>query len=287
MSLERYSFCFLRYVHDPLPGEFANVGVLLWAPGSRFLGFRVERKYQRLSDFFDGFHAGDYRQLVSRIETQFQRLAEELGGAQRDLEEFNVAQSARDLALKVIPHDDAALQWSISGGGLTNSPLRELEMLFHENVGRHYESSEPSRRDDLAVYRKFFSAAFESPAVKPYVSSYEVRAPLAAHLFPQAWQNGVWNVYQALSFDLKVKETIRLKAHRWESLTRFLMEAPERPRIHLLLGAPSRAEQRSDFGIAKDILSRADAVLIEEDEAEDFSKDLEDQIRRSGPVVRV
>jgi len=36
MSLEPYSFCFLRYVHEPLSGEFANVGVLLWAPESRF-----------------------------------------------------------------------------------------------------------------------------------------------------------------------------------------------------------------------------------------------------------
>ena len=45
MSLERYSFCFLRYVHEPLSGEFANVGVLLWAPQSRFLGFRASKKY--------------------------------------------------------------------------------------------------------------------------------------------------------------------------------------------------------------------------------------------------
>ena len=31
------------------PGEFANVGVLLWAPQSRFLGFRASQKYSRLS----------------------------------------------------------------------------------------------------------------------------------------------------------------------------------------------------------------------------------------------
>jgi len=48
MNRERYSFCFLRYHHDPLSGEFANVGVLLWAPDSSFLGFRCSKKFARL-----------------------------------------------------------------------------------------------------------------------------------------------------------------------------------------------------------------------------------------------
>jgi hypothetical protein len=47
---------------------------------------------------------------------------------------------ARDLARKVIPHDAAALQWSLSGGGLTDSPVAELEKLFQEAVARHYDS---------------------------------------------------------------------------------------------------------------------------------------------------
>jgi hypothetical protein len=86
MSLERYSFCFLRYVHEPLSGEFANVGVLLWAPQSRFLGFRASKKFQRLSHFFHGFQQQDHRQLISRIDTQFQQLAEKLSGPQAEME---------------------------------------------------------------------------------------------------------------------------------------------------------------------------------------------------------
>ena len=140
MSLERYSFCFLRYVHEPLSGEFANVGVLLWAPQSRFLGFRASQKYSRLSHFFHGFQHQDHRQLISRIETQFQNLAAQLADPQADLPFPEGPESARDLARKVIPHDDAALQWSLSGGGLTDSPVVELENLFQEAVARHYDS---------------------------------------------------------------------------------------------------------------------------------------------------
>ena len=134
----------------------------------------------------------------------------------------------------MIPHDDAALQWSLSGGGVTVSPSLELETLFQEAVARHYDSVDEARRDDATIYREFYSRAFKAPAVKPYVSEHEVTARFATHVFPQAWKNGVWNVYQPLSFDLKRSENIRHKAHQWESLTRFLAQASEKPNSPLL-----------------------------------------------------
>lgn len=280
MNPERYSFCFLRYVHEPLSGEFANVGVLLWAPGSRFLGFRASQKYSRLSQFFQGFCHQDHRQLLSRIDTQFQKLAKEVADTGR-LPFAEEPESARDLALKVIPHDDAALQWSLSSGGLTKSPADELEDLFRESVGRHYDSADEARRDDDAVYKEVFSRAFDAPLVRPRVSSHEVSAPLASHVFPQAWKNGVWNVYQPLSFDLKKAESIRNKALRWDSLTRILSESKEKPRIHLLLGVPS-GTQKKDYSNAKDILASSRlATLIEEDEVADFAEDLEERVKHA------
>jgi hypothetical protein len=102
---------------------------------------------------------------------------------------------------------------------------------------------------------------------------------MTSHVFPQAWKNGVWNVYQPLSFDLKQGETIRNKAHRWESLTRFLAQSPEHPKIHLLLGAPS-GDQRKDYAKAKDVLHASPGVvLIEEDAAADFARDLESRVQ--------
>ena len=283
MSLERYSFCFLRYVHEPLSGEFANVGVLLWAPESRFLGFRASHKFRRLSQFFQGFQAQDHRQLLARINTQFQKLAQELADPEK-LPLSQEPQSARDLALKVIPHDDAALQWSLSGGGLTESPVEELEELFQEAVARHYDSADDARRNDAAVYREVFSRAFETPIVKERIASHEVSAPLASHVFPQAWKNGVWNVYQPLSFDLRQGESIRNKALRWDSLTRFLSASQEKPKIHLLLGVPS-GDQRRDYANAKDILASSRlASLIEEDEAADFARDLEERVKKAALI---
>lgn len=278
MNPQPYSFCFLRYVHEPLSGEFANVGVLLWAPGGRFLGFRASRKFKRLNHFFHGFQAQDHRSLISRIDTQFQKLATELVAPQARLPFPESPGSARELALLVIPHDDAALQWSPSGGGLSDDPERELELLFQEAVSRHYDNTEEARRNDAAIYREIYSPAFESPQVKSIVTEHEVTTPLASHTFPQAWKNGVWNVYQPLSLDLKLSENIKAKAFRWESLTRFLANATEKPNITLLLAAPESAQRRA-YEEARDVLHSSGAVkLVEEDEAADFAEEIKGRI---------
>src|ERR1035437_792939 len=54
-----------------------------------------------------------HRQLISRIETQFQNVAAQLADPQAVLPFPEGPESARELALKVLPHDDAALQWSL------------------------------------------------------------------------------------------------------------------------------------------------------------------------------
>ncbi|WP_411827488.1 DUF3037 domain-containing protein [Luteolibacter sp. AS25] len=278
MSLEPYSFCFLRYVHEPLSGEFANVGVLLWAPDSKFLGFKASQKFRRLSHFFYGFQQQDYRSLIGRIERQFGKLSRSLADSQGVLPFDEAPKSARELALQVIPHDDAALQWSLSAGGITSSPSEELDALFQEVVARHYDSVDEARRDDATIFREFYSRAFEAPAVKPFIKEHEVNAPHASHVFSHAWKNGVWNVYQPLSFDLKRSENIRNKAYHWESLTRWLSQSAERPNVYLLLAASS-GDQRRAYEDAKDLLhASGEANLIEEDEAGDFARDLERRI---------
>jgi len=279
MPLEPYSFCFLRYVHDPLSAEFVNVGVVLWAPQSRYLGYQFASKYRRLSRFFQDFESGDYRHLVSRIATQFERLKLEIDSPAPGLPFEKEPEHARDLALRVIPHDDNALQWSSSSGGVTSSPAVELETLYREAIGRHYDTAKP-RRDDHVLFRQIYSRAFESPEVKSVITKHEVVAPLAQYTFEHAWKNGVWNVYQPLSFDLKKPDDIYEKAFRWDSRSRYLHAADEKPSIHLLLGTPEDSRLSRAYGKAKDILNGSNVVrLIEENEANDFAFDLVEKVK--------
>ena len=43
-----YSTITLRYVHDVVTGEFANIGVVLYAPEQRLLEARFTQSYERL-----------------------------------------------------------------------------------------------------------------------------------------------------------------------------------------------------------------------------------------------
>ncbi len=273
MSSQPYSFCFLRYIHDALSGEFANVGVAVWAPESHYLGFLGTSRYSRLSHFFAQFDPDDYRNLIGRIKTRFDALAVEFAEAPPLYKEHQPA-SARDIALKVVPHDSSALQWSLSGGGLCQSPKAEMEKLFEKHIQSHYNEMLSSRRDEATVYKSVYKKAFIQPEVKKHIKPHEIIAPLAKHTFEQSWQNGLWNVYQTLSFDLKKPEDIRQKAYRWHSQAKFLAQSRDKHKLHLLLGAPKGKNEKA-YGDAKDILhASSDIVLIEEDEANDFASNL-------------
>lgn len=280
MSPEPYSFCFLRYFHEPLSGEFANIGVVVWAPRSNYLGFEAESRYSRLSRFFGQFESGDYPNLVSRLRTRFRQLAAECAESPERLPIEAREESAREVALRVVPHDSSALQWSASGGGLTEDPARELAELFDRHIKRHYVKDKRAGRDAAEVYRQVYKRAFRQPVVARRLREHSVEAPLASYTFPQGWQNGVWNVYETLSFDLVSSETILAKAHRWESMTRYLKQA-EDLKITYLLGAPGRRQQQA-YGKAKHLLENSQARLVEENEADDFAADLAQRVRAAG-----
>ena len=67
-----YTFSVLRYVHDVVGWEFANVGVVLCAPGARFLGAASATTYGRLSRFFGGIDGPHVRRLLSHIQRRFE-----------------------------------------------------------------------------------------------------------------------------------------------------------------------------------------------------------------------
>lgn len=280
MSQQPYSFCFLRYIHDALSGEFANVGVAVWAPETHYLGFLGADRYSRLSHFFAQFDPDDYRNLIGRIKTRFDALAVEFEETPPLYQEHQ-PESARDIALKVVPHDSSALQWSLSGGGLCQSPEVEMEKLFENHILSHYQEVLSDRRDEATVYKTVYKKAFVQPEVKKHIKPHEIIAPLAKHTFEQSWKNGLWNVYQTLSFDLKKPEDIRQKAYRWDSQSKFLAQSEDEHRLHLLLGSPQGRNEKA-YGDAKDILHASrNITLIEEDEADDFASDLRDRVLAS------
>src|SRR5690606_10953088 len=146
------------------------------------------------------------------VERRFDQMAEEISNG-LPLEPLRI--SARELATKVVPEDDGALLWSPARGGITEDAADELSRVYDRFIGKHHETKEATRRDEAEVFREVFRPIFTSPKLAEKIHEHEVVAPLASHVFKHAWKNGVWNVYETLSFDLADPDSIERKAHTW------------------------------------------------------------------------
>ncbi|MFZ4777988.1 MAG: DUF3037 domain-containing protein [Terrimicrobiaceae bacterium] len=276
MKSHDFSYCFLRYRQGPEAGEFANIGVALWSPENRFLGFEGSKRFSRLTHFFGDLDRDGYRLLVAHVERRFDALAEKL--TQDSLWPAQPA-DIKEIAFQVVPQDDGALVWSPARGGMAEDPNAELSRIFHRYIGAHNEAPEKSRRDDGEVFRSVYRKAFAPEALASRIQEHEIVAPLASHTFKHAWKNGIWNVYETLSFDLLDADSIEKKAHTWFGRSVHLAQSQDRPKINFLLGKPELASNAKAYGKAKDILSSEHQVtLVEEDEAVNFAESLQAQV---------
>ena len=114
-----FTFTVLRYIHDPVSGEFANVGVVLYAPELRFLDAICTPTYGRISAYFADFNPDHFKRMMKHIERRVWDLSQTLG----QLPFENQPKTAQDCAARVLPPDDSSLQFSpIVGSGVTSDP---------------------------------------------------------------------------------------------------------------------------------------------------------------------
>ena len=78
-EMNEYRFFALRYVHDAVTQEFANVGIVLYSEELRVLKSRFTTHYSRLSGMFGGGVDGDsFRSVIRYVQSRLERVAEEI-----------------------------------------------------------------------------------------------------------------------------------------------------------------------------------------------------------------
>ena len=76
-----YTYVLLRYRHDPLAGEFANVGVVLHAARGRFLAAKLRTTAgPRLTKMFPAMSVRAFRAGLQSIDRGIEKLALRDGG---------------------------------------------------------------------------------------------------------------------------------------------------------------------------------------------------------------
>jgi hypothetical protein len=268
-----YTYAMLRYRHDSLAGEFANVGIVLHAPASGFLDAKMRHTVGRLSKMFPDLNADALKGSVRSIERAIKRLATPQAG---DL--FARWKDAGAFARAVLPEDDSSFIWGPLGSGLTNNPAEVLDKLYHRFVAR-YDEQQRQHRDDAAIWKPVRDRLAERK-LADRLQAKTITSPLDHVQFEHAWKNGTWHCYQPISFDLANEENIRDKARRWAGHMLALTGASEAFRTYFFVGLPSDQNLRSAYEAALNILklSPGEPQIIDETHIEDLVHQIEDEI---------
>jgi hypothetical protein len=272
-----YSFSILRYIHDAVTQEFVNIGVAVYSRETGFLRAQCATHYGRITHLFTKIDGARFRQLTTYIQEKIGEIGAHLPSALP----FEPRAAIEDLLAKVLPPDDSSIQFSHAGVGLSSDLEETLAQLFERYVDRYNASAEPVRRDE-DVWRGTFKGPLERRHVTAYLSPKQIIAPDYGYEFQHAWKNGIWHLYEPVSFDLVDDGSIIEKANRWVGRATNLIESSDKFEIHLLLGEPSDRRLQSTFVKARNILNKMPGKkqLVRESEAEAFADEFEREIKQ-------
>ena len=278
-----YSYAILRYVHDVVSGEALNVGVVMYAPSVGFLRWETRKTIRRLKDVFPDLIRAEFVEAMKAVDRGFQILNKQMKTSSLREESGD----ARTWALKVLPHDHSALQWSPVRTGLTDDLTRTFGRLYERYVAR-YDQKMAKRRTDEDVWRPFREKLIERKVFVTFESKVVAGAQDEIE-FKKAWKNGRWHAYEPLSFDLADAEGIKDKARRWRGHLDSVADGNcEEIDLHFVLGRPQSASLLSAFGTAKQILDGAQFAteVVDENDVDALVDALEDESRAHQREVR-
>jgi len=276
MKAEFY-FSLLRYVYDPLTQEFVNIGVVLYSPSHSFLRATFTSRYGRISKMFGRIDGASFRATTSYIERRVSEVSQRL---ERGLLFDDPKESLQSILNAVMPPDDTAIRFVLGGVGITDSPALKLEELFGRYVTRYENPSENARREDNDVW-KVFQEPLRTKEVFPHFSPKTITAPNYEYEFERSWKNGIWHLFEPVSFDLADERSILEKASRWVGRTMSLSDSSEPFKLFLLLGEPADPRLGAAFQRASNLLTKIPGKreLIRERDAEQFAEEIEQEFQ--------
>jgi hypothetical protein len=140
-------YALLRFRPFVETGEFANVGVVLMAPEARFFGFRLLKKYGRITQFFHQLDRKVFLDGRALFEEELERFAGELrrlalDGRKRDAD----VTLACNLFAELVRAREALLQFGEQRVVLADDPKARLDALFDHYVERNFVTKEYQER---------------------------------------------------------------------------------------------------------------------------------------------
>ena len=148
-------YALLRFRPFVETGEFANVGIVMMAPEARFFGFRLLKRYGRITQFFHQLDRKVYlegrelfKEELDRFAGELRRLALDGRKTQPDIP------LARNLFTELVRPREAMLQFAEQRVVLADNPKEKLVQLFDHYIERNFVTKEYQERLLESTVRK-------------------------------------------------------------------------------------------------------------------------------------
>ncbi|HEV7332714.1 MAG TPA: DUF3037 domain-containing protein [Flavisolibacter sp.] len=276
--MTNYQYQVLRYMPDQFTGEFANVGIVLFAPQQGFLACRVVSRYARLSEFFGEVNGGFLLAGLRRFEAAVKVWSKDLFGHSLGSTSVTSAKgrsitSLQEITTSILPKDDSALQLTEVFYGIDLDVEITLNDLFERIIEKYNQDGYTPRQTDQQAWRNVYKDHFDKYGISKNLKKHVVPTSKDAIEFEKSWKNGVWNCYQPLAFDLKSEDAIKSKVYKWSGIIRELETAKENVHVYFLTTSPKEHSELKSF--IRETLTVKDGKLIvdivEEKEADRFA----------------
>lgn len=274
-----FHFSLLRYVYDPLTQEFVNIGVVVYSPEHAFLRASFTTRYSRISKMFGPIEGPSFRALSRFIETQISILNEKIC---RGLLFQDAKKDLQAILGEILPSDDGAIRFAVGGVGITEDPAKSLDILFQRYVSRYENPNDATRRNEDDVW-KSFQESLKAKRVYSHLVPKKITAPDYEYQFERSWKNGIWHVFEPVSFDMADESSILEKASKWVGRSSSLSDSPEQFKLILLLGSPTDPRLMGAFQRAQNLLRAkitGERELVQEKDAEQFAEQVEAEFRQ-------
>lgn len=142
-------YAIVRFMPFVETGEFANVGVVLFAPNARYFGFKLlGNRYARVTHFFEQMDAKVFRAAMHTCKEELVRIDRMLKQMGTDLR-FKTLDREGTLALwnEVIKPRETMLQFGESRLVLADDAQAKVRELFEYYVERNFVT--PERQEEL------------------------------------------------------------------------------------------------------------------------------------------
>lgn len=137
MHAARYSIIrFLPFVETE---EFANIGVIMFAPTERFFDFRISKKWRRIGTFFEPLERRVFAEGIRAFEEELIRTREQ---AKALLEKGAGPTAAQWLFDDVVRTREALFRFSTVRAVMTEAPAAKLDQLFEDYVEHAFATPE-------------------------------------------------------------------------------------------------------------------------------------------------